>query len=226
MAITIDWATQVISVPQADLTFIGGTLYELDTDAFRLTLKGLEDDVEGMPFLDTHRHNTEVTIAGVTFARTIEIINGYTVTFEDLQYAVRLVGSNNNIFDEGIINRNQVSIISTNSAGLIRTDIPTQATRAVMGVAYEPTGTVLKINVHLERLGLTVTSPISCRVDWFGPDDTLVFFVTDSSPDARGNFHIERVESLADNVTYYVDVQVTDAVGTVVNREHSPTVGA
>jgi len=118
VAITMDWGTKVISVPQADLTFISGTLYELDTDVFRLRLKDLEDDVDGMSFVETHIHNPEVTIAGVTYARQVILINGYTVTFGDGQYAVRLVGSNNNIFDEGVINRNQVSIIPTNSAGL------------------------------------------------------------------------------------------------------------
>lgn len=118
MVISVDWGTRVISVPQSFLSFVSGTLYALDTDVFRLALKDLEDDSEGIPFLDTHSHNTQVTIAGVTYAQTIEIINNYTVTFEDGQYAVRLDGSNNNIFDEGIINRNQVSIIPTNSAGL------------------------------------------------------------------------------------------------------------
>jgi hypothetical protein len=120
MPVTVDWGTKVISVPQSYLTFVSGTLYEMDTDQFRLDLKELEASQAGMPFLDTHQHNTEVTIAGDIYARLIEIINGYTVTFEDGQYAVKLVGSNNNIFDEGIINRNQVSIIPTNSAGLIR----------------------------------------------------------------------------------------------------------
>jgi hypothetical protein len=122
MAISVNWDTKVITVPQADLTFISGTLYEMDTDVFRLALKNLEDDVEGMPFLDTHQHNTQVTVAGTTFARTLEIINGYTVQFTpDAQWTVRLVGSNNNIFDveNGILVQNQVQVIPTNSAGLI-----------------------------------------------------------------------------------------------------------
>ncbi|KYK22697.1 hypothetical protein AYK24_00285 [Thermoplasmatales archaeon SG8-52-4] len=121
MAISIDWATKTINVPQADLTHITGTLYELDTDTFRLTLKALEASDYGMPNLVTHRHNTQVTVAGVTYARTVEIISGYSVTFEDGQYSVRLVGSNNNIFDiqNGILTQNQVQVIPTNSAGLI-----------------------------------------------------------------------------------------------------------
>lgn len=119
--ISINWATQVIYVPQAYLTPISGTIYSLDTDVFRLDLKTLEDSEEGMPFPNTHNHNTEVTVAGITYARTIEIINGYSVEFEDAQYTVIIQGSNNNIFDveNGILVQNQVQIISTNSAGLI-----------------------------------------------------------------------------------------------------------
>lgn len=123
MPISVDWPNKLISVPQSYLTLVGGTLYDLDTDAFRLDLRSLEDSDEGMPWPRTHRHNTEVTVAGVTFARTIEIINGYQVEFEDGQYTVRLVGSNNNIFDVegGVLVQNQVQVIPGNSAGLIVT---------------------------------------------------------------------------------------------------------
>jgi hypothetical protein len=120
VAITIEWGTRIINVPKADLTLIQASpteIRELDLDAFRLTLKGLEDDEEGMPHPDTHRHVTETTLGGVTYARVIEIINDYTVTFEDGQYAVNLVGANSNVGD--VVNVNQVSVRSANSAGLI-----------------------------------------------------------------------------------------------------------
>lgn len=116
MAISINWSTKVINIPQADLTLVSGTVYEYDVNAFRLELKDVEDG-EGMPFLDTHRHNTEIVISGVTYARTLEIINGYTVTFEDGQYSVNLFGANNNVLD--VLNRNQVSVSVQNSAGLV-----------------------------------------------------------------------------------------------------------
>ncbi|MDX1486576.1 MAG: hypothetical protein R3268_00140 [Acidiferrobacterales bacterium] len=119
MAITVDWATRVINIPQADLTSIGGSLYELDVDTLRTTLKDLEDDEEGMNFPDTHQHQGESVLSGVTYARTVEIINGYTVTFEDGQYRVRTVGANHNISD--VMNLNQVSLITNNSAGLVNT---------------------------------------------------------------------------------------------------------
>jgi len=121
MALSINWLTKVITIPKADLTFDSGTLYGLDTNDLRKWLKDIEDNEEGIAHLDTHRHNTEVTVAGVTYARTIEIINGYSITFEDGQYTVILSGSNNNIFDvaSGILNQNQVQVIPTNSAGYI-----------------------------------------------------------------------------------------------------------
>lgn len=115
--ITINWATKVINVPQAYLTDLTGGIYEMDINQFRLDLKNLEDDVDGMVFPHTHNHNTTITVGGVTLSRVVEIINGYTVTFENAQYAVNLVNANSNISD--ITNVNQVSIRSANTAGLI-----------------------------------------------------------------------------------------------------------
>ena len=121
MALSINWATFVITVLQADLTFVSGTLYELDTDAFRLELKAIEASPIGINFPDTHKHSTEVVVAGTTFARALSIINGYSVEFEPGLYSVRLVNSNNDIWDigNGILVQNTVQVIPTNSAGLI-----------------------------------------------------------------------------------------------------------
>ena len=117
MSLAINWATKVISVPQLYLAPKGGSVYELDVDVFRKDLKSIEDSEVGMIFPDTHRHNAEVAIGGVTYARTVEVINGYTVTFEDGQYIINLVGANNNLLD--VANLNQVSIRPSNAAGLI-----------------------------------------------------------------------------------------------------------
>lgn len=125
---TITWGTKVIYVPKSFLTLIAGANYRLDTNAFRNALKDLEDDEAGMPFPKTHNHNTEVNLGGIVYARTLEIINGYTITFEDGQYAVSLTGSNNNIVD--VLNLNQVSIRSNNSAGLVNLLAVEQATEA------------------------------------------------------------------------------------------------
>jgi len=119
VAISINWASKVIAIPQDDLDVVSAGLYELDVNALRLALKDIEDGDDGMAFPDTHRHNTEVTLGGVTYARTFEIINGYTVTFQDTgnPYTVRCVGANHNLGD--VKNVNSVSLIVGNSAGLI-----------------------------------------------------------------------------------------------------------
>lgn len=123
MALTLDKATGVISVPQSDLTLVSGTIYTMDSENyFRAELMALMASEDYMPCIDSFRHNTEVTVAGTTFARTIEIINGYKVEFTpDAQWTVIIEGSNNNIFDVagGILMQNQVQVIPTNSAGLI-----------------------------------------------------------------------------------------------------------
>jgi hypothetical protein len=120
MAISIDWTTYIISVPKADLTLIQASpteIRELNVNWFRLQLKAIEASLEGHPKLKTHNHNTEVLLGGIVFARTVEILEPYTITFEDGAYAVNLVGANNNIGDR--INYNQVQVRPTNSAGLI-----------------------------------------------------------------------------------------------------------
>jgi hypothetical protein len=121
MTVSINWATKRITVPQADLTFISGALYDLDIDVLRLNLKNIEDSEEGMPHPDTHRHNTEVVLSGVTYARTFEIINGYTLDFQDTgsPYTVRCGGANHNLADVFVPGTTEVSLIIGNSAGLI-----------------------------------------------------------------------------------------------------------
>lgn len=135
MAITIDWPTGVISVPRADMVLIQSTpteIRQLNLDTFRLTLKDLEDSEEGMPWPKTHNHNTSLNVGGVILARSVEIINGYTVTFEDGQYAVNLVGANSNVGDR--VNVNQVSVRTANSAGL--QDLSTILSSAYSGEVF------------------------------------------------------------------------------------------
>jgi|GEM_PF-1263065 hypothetical protein len=119
MAITIEWGTKIISVEKSDMVLIQSSpteVRQLNLDTFRLKLKLLEETSDGMAFERTHQHNTSVSLSGVIYARVIEILNGYTVTFEDGQYAVNLVGANSNVAD--VVNVNQVSVRTNNSAGL------------------------------------------------------------------------------------------------------------
>lgn len=119
MTIDIDWGTKVINVYKVDMVLtqtVPSTIYQLDLDVFRLILKDLEDSSDGMSFERTHSHNAPVTVGGAVLARVIEIKNDYTVTFEDGQYRVETVGANSNI--GAVINVNQVSVSTANSAGL------------------------------------------------------------------------------------------------------------
>lgn len=117
--VSVNWITGEITVPKTDSTLVQASpeIRELDTNTLRLNLKALEDDADGMPWPDTHIHDTETTLSGIVYARKFQIIAPYFVTFEDGQYALNLVGSNNNLLDVATVN--QVSIRPSNSAGLI-----------------------------------------------------------------------------------------------------------
>lgn len=119
MALNIDWGNRIINVPKADLTLIQSVPYELrelNLYTFHLELRDMEDDHIGMAYPKTHTHNTTVAVGGANLARVIQLVNGYTVTFEDGMYAVNLVGANSNVAD--FTNLNMVSVRSANSAGL------------------------------------------------------------------------------------------------------------
>ena len=119
LEVSIDWGTGVINVAQSGLTLVQSTPFqirEMNINEFRLVLKDLEDDPTGMPYLKTHSHNTEVNLGGVVYARVVEILDPYSITFEDAHYAVNLYGANSNVGDK--VNVNSVSVRSANSAGL------------------------------------------------------------------------------------------------------------
>lgn len=146
MAISINWLTKVILVPRADLTHLGGLFYELDVNDFRLALKDIEDSEDGICFPETHRHNTQVTLSGVIYARAVEIINGYTVEFEDVgsPYVVTCVGANHNLADVKVVN--QVSLIIGNAAGLIVSET------GVSGLTTEESDALLGLGVDVESM--------------------------------------------------------------------------
>jgi hypothetical protein len=175
MAISIDWISRVISVPQADLTMLSATEYELDTDAFHITLRDLEASEPGAPWPTTHTHNTEAVLGGITFARLIEIIGGYTVTFENGSYAVTLVGSNNNILD--VANLNSVSIRPTNSAGLIVTD--TSGLTAAEAAQLQ--------NLEKWLRNKMVTDPVTGKLTLYDDDDTTPLWIQNLFEDAAGS---------------------------------------
>jgi hypothetical protein len=103
------------------MTLVSGVVYELDVDWFRLQLKALEESETGMPFDDTHQHNTGTTISGVLFAPQVIIINGYTVTITPPGgWVVSCTGANHNLADV-YNNLTGPTLLPNNSAGLVVT---------------------------------------------------------------------------------------------------------
>lgn len=129
MAISIDFATKIITVPQADCILVSGNLYRLPTKTvFRAQVIALAAAEEGVVFPPPIDHNADYTVFGVTYAPKVEVINGYSVTFTpDTAWSVLLEESNNNIADieAGILNPNNVTVIPNNSGGLILASIGT-----------------------------------------------------------------------------------------------------
>jgi len=123
MAISVDYQTLVITVEQSDCTLVSGTFYTLDTETqLRLLLMAMFADENHIWMKIPYQHNTQYTIAGTTYARSIAIINGYSIKFmPDTQWSVQLESSNNDVWDigGGILVQNQVQVIPGNAAGLI-----------------------------------------------------------------------------------------------------------
>ena len=215
----IEWGNKVINIYKADsfMTQKSSTLYEMDTNAFRLALKDLEDDEEGITHDDTHSHNAEYTVAGITYAQKLEIINGYKVKFEDGQYTVKLTGSNNNLFDvdAGILVKNQVSIIGTNSAGLIMVVSGSGVTEQdkldisdriwdELGVDHETVGTMGKLQKDAGSGGVDITALVNAIWDEL---------VTSHSVDSSFGKYIQEIKAKTDTINWNQVELMWDALG-------------
>jgi len=119
MAITIDWVNRIITVPKVDMVQIQAPPNEVrqfDLQAFRDSLKAIEATPTGMLNPLIHSYNLSITVGGATLAPVLNIINGFTITFENGQYRVNAVGANSNL--GSVANVNSVSVSTSNSAGL------------------------------------------------------------------------------------------------------------
>jgi len=127
MAITITPGTKTIYIPQNYLTLLSGLsvgateVYELDMEELRTDLMNWMDSEIGSAEPVTHRHNTQVTLSGLTLARVIEFINGWIVDFQDTgtPYIVSCTGANHNLADVTDFSGGNLSMLPNISAGLI-----------------------------------------------------------------------------------------------------------
>lgn len=119
MPITIDWNNRIVEIPK-DYTFLLQTnpseIRQLDMQVLKDDIKAIEASEEGMSYVDIHDYVGGITVSGAVLAPVVQFINGFTCTFEDGQYRVNCVGANTNIGE--VTNVNQVSVSTSNSAGL------------------------------------------------------------------------------------------------------------
>jgi len=120
MPLSVDFVNKIIYPDRAEMVQVQTTpiaIYQMDLDKLHLDLRDREDDEDGMWGLKTHDYKGPTTLSGVTYARLIEIVNDYTVTFlPDAAWVVQIVGGNSNVGDR--VNPNNVSVQVANSAGL------------------------------------------------------------------------------------------------------------
>ena len=118
MAYSLNWLTKVVTIPKADLTLVQASpeIRALDVTAFWAAIHAIQAD-EGISYPDIMRSNAPVALAGQVYARSVEVINGYSIEFENGSYQVNLTGANNNLLDARV--QNQVSLNASNSAGAV-----------------------------------------------------------------------------------------------------------
>ena len=204
--ITIDWKTFIISVPKADMALVQSNpieIRELDLNTFRLILKGIEDDPEGMGFPKTHDHVAPFTVGGVTLARAVKLLDPYTVTFENGTYAVNLVGANSNVADK--VNLNYVSVRSANSAGLITvvsgSGVTEQDKEDIADLVWTTTGAD-EVNSKLDAIP---TSGVIAATVWENPTASGINEKLDALPDATEITTTVWNDSEVDNINAKLD---------------------
>ena len=121
MAVTINYQTYVINVPKSDTQFVetnvntGLEVRQIDITIFGKLLADIQDNAPDVWAPTAYSYTQPADIGGTQLAPVLLILAPYTVTFEDDQYAINIVGGNTNLPD--FTNVNQVSIRPNNSAG-------------------------------------------------------------------------------------------------------------
>ena len=253
MAITIDFGSKIISVLKTDMVLVQSVpseIYELDMDVFRLEMKDLEDTEDGMAVTDTHLHNPPVTVSGAVLARVVEILDPFTVTFEDGQYRVSVVGANTNIGER--INVNQVSVSTSNSAGLqdlnslqaasFEGGVTVDTSSSYAGVVY-PIGTRAQpVNNMLDAVtiattrglakiyvakDLTLTSAdVSKGFEFIGNSTvTVTLTLEDAALVSNCTFRDLTIQGILDNGNFIKDCTVLDLINVNGSMENCALAG-
>lgn len=120
MPLSCNWPTKVITIPLSELTLVSGTYYTLDVTYYFQLLRELNGSAEGIsqtigaPLY----FNTSPTTGT---PRIVDVINGFTIQFENLQISVDFKNGNTNWRVVEI--RNDVSIGTDNVAAAVTPDL-------------------------------------------------------------------------------------------------------
>ena len=117
MAYSVDWVAKVFTIPQSDLTFLGGKNYLLNAADAHEELRRLEwAFADGLWAERIAKFYETVTLSGIPKSPSLEIINGYTFNFTGSNYNVIIDGFDTNLFDV-YLPANGVSMLAINSVG-------------------------------------------------------------------------------------------------------------
>ena len=185
MAYSVNWTTGEISIPVSDLTLISGTEYRLPMSDFLTGIRNVEWGFnEGLSYDQILEHTDPKTLSGVNYAAFDVINSPYTITLDPSATKVTLEGSNNNLID--VLNINGVSVISSNSAGLVVTagggsltaaDVWNYALENIAGT--NTIGGFLKDKILTQDKLLknkTETNPVTGVMTVYDDDNTTVLF--------------------------------------------------
>ena len=140
MAYSVDWLTKIVTVPKADLTLVSASpeIYELDVNDFWLEIHDIQDD-----FVAVGQDQIMTANAPTSFApRGVDVVNGYSIEFEDGQYTVQLKSANSTIQNNAV--QNQVSIRD----------------QTLTGSGLDPSVSE-RLSEIWQRLGLDATNPMT-----------------------------------------------------------------
>lgn len=113
MPLSVDWPNKFITIPKSELTLIDGTRYKITVDYWWQLLREMNASEEGIVF-DTMYNSTAATSST---PQIVDLINGYTASFEDGAYSVEFVNGNTNWREVEV--KNQVGVGTNNTTGFI-----------------------------------------------------------------------------------------------------------
>lgn len=118
MALSVNWATGMITVPQSDCTLVSGTQYTITVDYLFELLRDRSDAEDATPF-PVLFHNTPPT---ATTPRIVEVNDQYyTMEFEDGLWSVDIINGNTNY--RAVEVKNYVSVGTNNTVGFITVSV-------------------------------------------------------------------------------------------------------